>query len=107
MRFRKYTDIYMLFESGSRLDGFVPRLISGVHYYVKVISVFIQKLIGKLLLQLIVYFGYIVFAINRLLSALNVSSYNKENKSVSVVQTSTSIRHISIGSLRSRKTADD
>ncbi|EGT30060.1 hypothetical protein CAEBREN_21822 [Caenorhabditis brenneri] len=66
MRFRKYTDFYTFFEPGTQFTGFVPRVISGVHYYIKVV----------------VYIGYIVFAINRLLSAVTVSSYNKENVSV-------------------------
>ncbi|PIC17999.1 hypothetical protein B9Z55_024046 [Caenorhabditis nigoni] len=66
MRFRKYTDFYLLFEPGTEFTGIVPRVISGVHYYVKVV----------------VYIGYIVFAINRLLSALTVSSYNSQNISV-------------------------
>ncbi|UMM41331.1 hypothetical protein L5515_017638 [Caenorhabditis briggsae] len=66
MRFRKYTDFYLLFEPGTEFTGIVPRVISGVHYYVKVV----------------VYIGYTVFAINRLLSALTVSSYNSQNISV-------------------------
>ncbi|EFO82743.1 CRE-SRV-6 protein [Caenorhabditis remanei] len=36
MRFRKYTDFYTFFESGTQFTGIVPRIISGVHYYIKV-----------------------------------------------------------------------
>ncbi|CAL2049872.1 unnamed protein product [Caenorhabditis brenneri] len=77
MRFRKYTDFYTFFEPGTKFTGFVPRVISGVHYYIKVV----------------VYIGYIVFAINRLLSAVTVSSYNKENVSV---WTPATIKYITI-----------
>ncbi|CCD65421.1 Serpentine receptor class gamma [Caenorhabditis elegans] len=66
MRFRKYTDFYMLFEPDTVFIGIIPRIISGIHYYIK----------------LVVYIGYLFFAVNRLFTALMVSSYDKDNISV-------------------------
>ncbi|CCD67845.1 Serpentine receptor class gamma [Caenorhabditis elegans] len=60
MRFRKYSSLYAFFEPDTEFHGIIPRIVSGFHYYIKIV----------------VYIGYLTFALNRLTSALNISSYN-------------------------------
>uniref|UniRef100_A0A1I7UQE2 Serpentine receptor class gamma n=1 Tax=Caenorhabditis tropicalis TaxID=1561998 RepID=A0A1I7UQE2_9PELO len=66
MRFRKYSSLYSFFEPDTEFGGIIPRLVSGFHYYIKIV----------------VYIGYLTFAMNRLTSALNISSYTSVNVSV-------------------------
>ncbi|CAI5455058.1 unnamed protein product [Caenorhabditis angaria] len=66
MRLRKYGGINYLFEPNEKLVGIVPRCVSGFHYYIKIV----------------VYIGYLLFATNRLSSAINISAYNSVNISL-------------------------
>ncbi|CAP32929.2 Protein CBG14377 [Caenorhabditis briggsae] len=66
MRFRKYSSLYSFFEPDTELHGIIPRLVSGFHYYIKIV----------------VYIGYLTFAMNRFTSAINISSYNSVNVSI-------------------------
>ncbi|CAI5455059.1 unnamed protein product [Caenorhabditis angaria] len=66
MRFRKYSDLYTLFEINDYLYGIIPRTLSAIHYYIKIV----------------VYIGYMLFGLNRLLIALNVTSMKRESYAV-------------------------
>ncbi|EFO83007.1 CRE-SRV-5 protein [Caenorhabditis remanei] len=76
MRFRKYSSLYTFFEPDTELVGIIPRLVSGFHYYIKIV----------------VYIGYLTFALNRLTSAINISSYNSVNVSIWTPQLMKNVR---------------
>ncbi|CAB3399898.1 unnamed protein product [Caenorhabditis bovis] len=66
MRFRKHTALYSLFEPQEKTALLAARIVSGIHYYIKIV----------------VYIGYIAFAVNRITSAINISSYNSSKLSL-------------------------